>query len=118
MVLFYGTLMDPQTLQNCISLPHPPILMPASIKGGTLRTWGRKYKALVDGPATAHVDGYAYCVLWTEREEYPRFRETEAYEVVRCRITLHSEEGVQEEVLGLTFRFARHDELDVDQPRS
>lgn len=111
---FYGTLMDPQTLQKCLSLPHPPILTPASIQGGTLRTWGRKYMALVDGLATSKVHGYAYRVQSSEHEEYLRFRETEAYEVVRCRIALNSGEGVQEEVPGLTFRFTRHDELDVD----
>ncbi len=109
---FYGTLMDPQTLQKCISIPHPPIMTLASINGGVLRTWGRKYMALVDGPATAVVHGCAYRVLSSEHEEYLRFRETEAYEVVRCCIALDSGEGVQEEVRGLTFRFTRHDELD------
>lgn len=110
---FYGTLMDPQTLQKCICLPHPPILTRASITGGVLRTWSRKYKALVDGPATAQVDGYAYRVLSLENEECLRFRETEAYEVVRCRIALDSGEGAREDVQGLTFRFRRHEELDV-----
>ena len=108
--LFYGTLMDPETVQKCISLPTTPKLVPASTKGGILRSWGRKYKALVDGPADARVDGFAYKVETAEHEEYLRFRETEAYEVVRCRINL---EGV-EEVQGLTFRFIKHDELDVD----
>ncbi|KAL8983040.1 MAG: hypothetical protein Q9205_002609 [Flavoplaca limonia] len=108
--LFYGTLMDPETVQKCISLPSTPQLVPASTKGGILRTWGRKYKALVDGPADARVDGFAYKVETAEHEEYLRFRETEAYEVVRCRIIL----GGGEEVRGLTFRFVKHDELDVD----
>ncbi|KAI4187348.1 MAG: hypothetical protein LQ346_005512 [Caloplaca aetnensis] len=111
---FYGTLMDPQTLQKCISIPQSPILTPASIRGGILRTWGRKYMALVDGPATAQVHGCAYRVLSSEHEEYLRFRETEAYEVVRCCIALDSGEGAQEEVQGLTFRFRRLGELDAD----
>ncbi|KAL8713431.1 MAG: hypothetical protein Q9225_006785 [Loekoesia sp. 1 TL-2023] len=110
---FYGTLMDPQTLQKCLGIPNFPVLTPASIKGGILRTWGGKYKALVDGPADAQVDGYAYRVESFDQEEYLRFRETEAYEVVRCRIALDSGKGAQEKVQGLTFRFMRHDELDV-----
>lgn len=110
---FYGTLMDPPTLQKCLCIPDLPILTPASIKGGILRTWGRKYKALVDGPAEAEVDGYAYRVESFDQEEYLRFRETEAYEVVRCRIALDTGKGGQEKVQGLTFRFVRHDELDV-----
>lgn len=108
--LFSGTLMDPQTVQKCISLPSTPRLVPASTRGGILRNWGRKYKALVDGPANARVDGFAYLVETAEHEEYLLFRETEAYEVVRCRINL---EG-GEEVPGLTFRFVKQEDFDVD----
>lgn len=108
--LFYGTLMDPETVQKCIPLPSTPRLLPASTRGGILRSWGRKYKALVDGPPEAQVDGFAYRVETAEHEEYLRFRETEAYEVVRCRITL---EG-GEEVPGLTFRFVKQEDLDMD----
>ncbi|KAI4284746.1 MAG: hypothetical protein L6R38_001202 [Xanthoria sp. 2 TBL-2021] len=108
--LFYGTLMDPQTVQKCVSLPSTPRLVPASTKGGILRSWGRKYKALVDGPADARVDGSAYLVEIAEHEEYLRFRETEAYEVVPCRINLEGGEEIQ----GLTFRFVKQEDLDVD----
>ncbi|KAL8682219.1 MAG: hypothetical protein Q9186_001678 [Xanthomendoza sp. 1 TL-2023] len=110
---FYGTLMDPEVLQGCLGIPDRPTMTPASIQGGTLRTWGRKYKALVDGPDEAQVNGYAFCVQSAEQEEYLRFRETEAYEVVRCRIVLSSESEIASEAQGLTFRFARVDELDV-----
>ncbi|KAI4148223.1 MAG: hypothetical protein L6R39_002850 [Caloplaca ligustica] len=106
---FYGTLMDHGTVQKCLSLPHPPGLIPASIMGGVLRTWGHKYKALVDGPADARVDGFAYRVESSEQEGCLRHRETEAYEVVRCRISMSSDE-----IQGLTFRFAKHHLLDVD----
>ncbi|KAI4129144.1 MAG: hypothetical protein LQ338_002379 [Usnochroma carphineum] len=106
---FYGTLMDQETLQKCLSLPHFPQLISASIKGGVLRTWGHKYKALVDGPADARVHGYGYRVESSEHEGCLRIRESAAYEVVRCRITLDSEE-----VQGLTFRFAKHELLDMD----
>ncbi|KAL8987213.1 MAG: hypothetical protein Q9177_003556 [Variospora cf. flavescens] len=113
---FYGTLMDPHTLQGCISTADLPVMTSATITGGTLRTWGRKYKALVDGPPTGEVDGYAYRVESSEQEEYLRFRETDVYEVVRCRLALRGggEGGHQEEVQGLTFRFKCQDMLDVD----
>lgn len=111
---FYGTLMVPEVLQKCISLPQPPIMVPAAIKGGRLRSWGRKYKALVDASAESEVRGFAYYVQSVEQEECLRFRETEAYEVVRTRI-LFSHGGVLEEaVSGLTFRFRKVEELDVD----
>ncbi|KAL8846705.1 MAG: hypothetical protein Q9221_008233 [Calogaya cf. arnoldii] len=108
--LFYGTLADPETLRECITLPSTPRLVPASTKGGVLRSWGRKYKALVNGPADARIDGFAYLVETADHEEYLRFRETEAYEVVRCPITFEGGEEVQ----GLTFRFVKQEDLDLD----
>ncbi|KAL9023941.1 MAG: hypothetical protein Q9196_006869 [Gyalolechia fulgens] len=110
---FYGTLTDPDTLQKCISISYLPNLIPASIKGGRLRSWRRKYNALIDGPADAEVDGYAYRVESSDHEDSLRFRETQAYEVVRCHISLNVE-GVKEAIQGLTFRFRNPDELDVD----
>ncbi|KAL8798863.1 MAG: hypothetical protein Q9182_006319 [Xanthomendoza sp. 2 TL-2023] len=91
---FYGALMDSETLQGCLGIPDLPRMTPASIHGGTLRTWGRKSKALVDGPAEAQVNGYAFCIQSAEQEEYLRFRETEAYEIVRCRIVLGRESEI------------------------
>ncbi|KAL8785373.1 MAG: hypothetical protein Q9213_003438 [Squamulea squamosa] len=107
---FYGTLMDPETLQKCIGLTDLPTMVPASIKGGVLRGWKRKYKGLVDGPADAQVDGYAYRVETVDQEDCLRFRETTNYEIVRCRITLNGREVVS----GLTFRFADPSQLNVD----
>ncbi|KAL9596322.1 MAG: hypothetical protein Q9219_005876 [cf. Caloplaca sp. 3 TL-2023] len=75
---FYGTLMDPETLQKCIGLPLPPKMISASVRGGVLKSWRRKYKALVDGPENATVEGFAHLVESAEQEEYLRFRETVA----------------------------------------
>ncbi|KAL8946962.1 MAG: hypothetical protein Q9222_006710 [Ikaeria aurantiellina] len=108
---FYGTLMDSSTLQRCIGTSEPPRLIPASIKGGVMRTQQRReYNALVDGPATAQVDGFAYLAESAEQEDYLRYRETENYEVVRCDIIINCGETLR----GLTSRFARHDRLDAD----
>ncbi|KAL8715785.1 MAG: hypothetical protein Q9220_000452 [cf. Caloplaca sp. 1 TL-2023] len=108
---FYGTLMDPRSLQSCISASEPPDLIPASVKGGVIRTHQqRKYKALVDGPATAQVDGFAFLVENAEQEGCLRYRETNNYEVVRCEIVMNGKETVR----GLTFRFAKLKKLDVE----
>lgn len=90
--------MDPQTVQKCISLPSTPRLVPTSTKGGILRSWGRKYKALVDGPADARADESAYLVETAKHEKY-----------LRCRNNLEGGEGIQ----GLTFRFVKQEDLDV-----
>ena len=110
---FYGTLTDPETLQKCISLPDLPVLRQATIKGGKLRSWRSKYKGLVDGPAEAEVKGYAYQVESVDQEDCLRFRETQNYEVVRCRV-FFDEGGVGDTVQGLTFRFRNPDRLDAE----
>lgn len=81
----------------------PIVMRPASITGGALKTWGGKYKALVDGDAADVVSGVVYTVTTREREEALRVFETEAYEVVRCAMTVEGEKG--RTVRGLTFRF-------------
>jgi hypothetical protein len=102
---FYGTLADTGVLSGLLSLPEAerPVLRPASITGGITKTWADKYKALVDGPATARTDGWAYQVVSKEHEEALLFYETEKYEVVRCTISMNGEE--EEVVKGCTFRF-------------
>ncbi|OAL00216.1 hypothetical protein IQ06DRAFT_316452 [Phaeosphaeriaceae sp. SRC1lsM3a] len=91
---FYGTLADTAFLGRLFGLPdgHVPILVPAVICGGKIRTWGGKYKALVDSWGE-HVDGWACEILAQEHEDALRVYETAKYEVVRV-------------VMGSTFRFA------------
>lgn len=100
---FYGTLADSVLLTRLLLLPEaePPILVPARISGGLIKTWDGKYKALVDGASTDYVNGSAYEVISKELENDLLLYETEKYEVVRCRITMASQT-----VQGLTFRFA------------
>jgi hypothetical protein len=99
---FYGSLSDRDVLARVLGLEGTPVLKRASITGGVVRMWGEKYKALVDGPAEARVDGWAYRVVEREHEEALRCYETERYEVVRCCIAM----GFSREVIeGLTFRF-------------
>jgi AIG2-like family. len=99
---FYGTLADPGVLATKLSLLEHPVLRPATVTGGILTTWGGKYKGLIDGPASATVDGWAYQVMSKEHEEQLRYYETERYEVVRCEILMRDN---GESVKGLTFRF-------------
>lgn len=100
---FYGTLADFNLLTRLLSLPktETPILIPARIFRGLIKTWSCKYKALVDGASTDFINGSAYEVTSKEREDALRLYETENYEVVRCSIAMASRT-----VQGLTFRFA------------
>lgn len=100
---FYGSLAEPATLSQILSLPHaecPPSMTPARISGGTIKSWGGKYKALVDGTDDDIVLGSAYQVQNRESEESLLLYETEKYEVVRCII-----ESANRKFSGLTFRF-------------
>ncbi|MCJ1350181.1 MAG: hypothetical protein MMC33_000162 [Icmadophila ericetorum] len=111
---FYGTLADPGFLMELLDLPPspPPVLNPAYIADGILSTWaGGKYKALVNGPDSCVVSGYAYHVQSREHEDILRFYETAKYEVARC--TIHMLIGGKEErsVQGLTFRFVENSSL-------
>ena len=101
---FYGTLANPDLLSGLLNLPeaNSPILRPARVSQGIIKTWAHKYKALIDGPSTAHVDGWAYEVTSSEHEDALLFYETEMYEVVRCTIAMNAGEDV---VQGCTFRF-------------
>ncbi|KAI1093284.1 hypothetical protein F5B19DRAFT_158197 [Rostrohypoxylon terebratum] len=97
---FYGTLGDSVVLKNLLGVD--PVYSPASITGGAMRTWGGKYKALVDAPdRRQEVRGQAFLVQDKEQEEALQLYETYKYEVVRCEIHLESEDRVK----GLTFRF-------------
>ncbi|WEW57119.1 hypothetical protein PRK78_002579 [Emydomyces testavorans] len=98
---FYGTLAEPDCLARLLDLPTDPILREATITGGILKIWAGKYKALVDGPPSACVHGWAYEVLSQKHEESLQIYETSRYEVVRCRILITGKGAVQ----GLTFRF-------------
>ena len=99
---FYGTLANSAFLTHLLALPEAesPLLVPANISRGMVKTWQDKYNALVDGASTESVHGLAYRVTTKEREEALLLYETEKYEVVRCSIMMES--GM---VQGLTFRF-------------
>ena len=78
-------------------------LHPASVSNGILKTWGGKYKALVDAGNGHTITGLAYEVLNAEHEEALRIYETSQYELLRC--TIKFDDG--HTTPGLTFRFAK-----------
>ncbi|EPE31308.1 BtrG-like protein [Glarea lozoyensis ATCC 20868] len=97
---FYGSLTDPQRLQEVLQLPTPPALKPARVKSYKIMLWGQ-YPALVDGPTNSYVDGMA-CVVETEKQqEMLEHYETTVYSVEGIRITIEGEE-----VAGRTFMWA------------
>ncbi|KAG9506435.1 hypothetical protein J7337_003418 [Fusarium musae] len=98
---FYGTLTDASFLSKLFGPEFQAEYHVATVRGGTLTTWGRYY-ALVDDPShTNLVLGKALLVETREQEERLRAYETNAYEVVRCSIEMGSDMRVD----GLTFRF-------------
>ncbi|KAF2129170.1 hypothetical protein P153DRAFT_376434 [Dothidotthia symphoricarpi CBS 119687] len=111
---FYGTLANSSFLAELFCSPPGtiPVLVPALIRGGKLRTWGGKYHALVNSPGS-QVGGWAYEVLSQEQEDILCMYETAKYEVVRVDITLNESLGRRCVVQGCTFRFAAEEhELD------
>ncbi|KAL9128381.1 MAG: hypothetical protein Q9217_002935 [Psora testacea] len=101
---FYGTLADSSILAHQLQLSEQdvPMLSPASVDHGMLKSWAGKYKALIDGQSNSRVQGWAYEVQTAEHEEVLRFYETARYEVVRCSIGLPDRKDA---VTSLTFRF-------------
>jgi hypothetical protein len=98
---FYGTLADEGVLAQLFDTDISGVLRPAHIYGGRIRTWGGKYKALLDCPGS-QVDGWAYEVVSKDDEDALCVYETAKYEVVRVDIVVEGR-GV---VKGCTFRFA------------
>ncbi|PYI05374.1 hypothetical protein BO78DRAFT_447422 [Aspergillus sclerotiicarbonarius CBS 121057] len=100
---FYGNLAVPEILAARLGLKEMPTFRKALVQGGFLKTWGGgKYKALIDGPASTSVDGWAYEVCSEEDEEMLRYYETDYYEVVRCDIHM---QDTAEIVKGPVFKF-------------
>ncbi|KAK5626388.1 hypothetical protein RRF57_002103 [Xylaria bambusicola] len=94
---FYGTLADPKVLGRLLGTK--PLYKDATVYGGTLKTWGRKYKAMIDSPGGV-VHGRASWVQNEYQEDILRAYETEKYEVVRCELYTGTAK-----IKGLTFRF-------------
>lgn len=103
---FYGTLGNEETSRRLFrELDGDDVvykLKAAYIVEGRLAMWNGKYKALLDVPGSKEeIHGYAFWVRSREHEDALRSYETDAYEVVRCRIVV-KDEGEQN---GCTFRF-------------
>lgn len=96
---FYGTLADKEVLTRHLSLTEEPSLYPAAVTRAVLKTWGGKYRALVDGPESARVQGSAFQVMTKGQEDALRPYETDKYEVVRCLMEFDGKV-----VEGCTFR--------------
>lgn len=109
---FYGTLADEEFLCRLLDVTTVQ-LEPAEITGGKLAMWNKKYKALLDQPG-GKVTGHAYVIESKEHEDKLRAYETQAYEVVRCCITLSRRGDV---VAGCTFCF-RNSDGQIDRPVS
>jgi len=98
---FYGTLAYPVVLRGLLG--KTPTYQPAKVDGGILKTWGGKYKALVDAHPghTTPLEGYAFLIRDRGEEDILQCYETDKYEVVRCEMEVQGLSAVR----GLTFRF-------------
>jgi hypothetical protein len=98
---FYGTLADPETLYQKLDLEGMPTPMPAVVRGGKIKVWSGKYRALVDAGESDEVVGSMYVVQSKAHEDKLRVYEGGNYEVVRCMIEVETGEAVY----GLTLRY-------------
>lgn len=111
---FYGTLAERDILARVLDVSEisQECLFPATVKGGAIKTWQNKYKALVDEPGGV-VAGRAYQVASAEHEDKLRVYETENYEVVEADMDISLEMAGDGAVLaakGFTFRFAGYED--------
>lgn len=99
---FYGTLMDPATLQRVSVLPERPRLRPAYIKSYCTKLCG-PYPALLNGPSGSIVRGMSYELDGQEKKAIlAAYEETGNYKEVSCVIVLDN--GT--EVRGKTLMWA------------
>lgn len=109
---FYGSLMDPGTLQRVTGLPAVPRMRPAHVSGFVTKLWG-PYPALVGGRARDVVRGVA-CEIEGARAK----RRLEEYEGANytewdLEVRLDRPDGTWEEVQGTTFKWVGpRDELE------
>ena len=104
---FYGTLKESERLSQILEkeVKHTS-LRPAQIVGYTCEMWG-VYKALVDGPMGAIVEGVAYEVQSKEDDTRLAAYETNAYETASCMIDLKNDKGfTTKTIYGRTFKYA------------
>jgi gamma-glutamylcyclotransferase (GGCT)/AIG2-like uncharacterized protein YtfP len=99
---FYGTLQDPELLQDILSLPDRPSLHPAYIAGYELKLWG-PYPALV-GPGDGRVEGAAFQVTTQEIAKRLQQYETSAYCPGSCVIYTRDGENQSGEE-GFVFQY-------------
>ena len=101
----YGNLTVPSILSARLGIEEDEIkLVPARITGGVVGSWGGRYRALLDGPQDATVDGFGFLVTSSRIEDILRYYETDNYEVVRCKM-IFKDSG--EVVPACTFKFRK-----------
>lgn len=91
---FYGSLMDPSTLQSVLSLAERPTLRPANLPGYHLKMWGQ-YPALIDARPLLTVPGMVFEAHNDRSEDV--LAKLQAYEGGNYKCRLCSVEYVGEE---------------------
>ncbi|KAH8899268.1 hypothetical protein GQ53DRAFT_741395 [Thozetella sp. PMI_491] len=98
----YGMLADPDELSLILRLTSAPDYQPATVQGGMFLAERQLVDARYSYGPPPVIPGKAYLVSSPEAEAALRYSVTDRYEVVRCVITLDSE---NRDLTGLTFRY-------------
>ncbi|KAH9906886.1 hypothetical protein F4778DRAFT_723877 [Xylariomycetidae sp. FL2044] len=98
---FYGSLMDPKTLQKVLGLEERPQLRSGRVYGYYMKMWG-PYPALLDGAPGNVVAGMVFDVEGVAKKERLAEYETGNYRENSCYIELEGGTGVH----GMTFLWA------------
>ncbi|KAK2611673.1 hypothetical protein N8I77_005003 [Diaporthe amygdali] len=91
---FYGTLMDPDIVQEVLGLPERPVLKPALLRNrGHMRMWGPYPAFLADQEPRVDVKGMACEIEGTERKDRLATYEGDKYNETKCFVNLVTEGG-------------------------
>ncbi|KAJ0120689.1 hypothetical protein J7T55_015421 [Diaporthe amygdali] len=108
---FYGTLMDPDIVQEVMGLPEPPVLKPALLRNrGHLRMWGPYPAFLADQEPRVDVKGMACEIEGTERKDRLATYEGDNYDETKCFINLVTEDGETDFIVARVFVWIGHED--------
>ncbi|KAK2607013.1 hypothetical protein N8I77_005725 [Diaporthe amygdali] len=109
---FYGTLMDPATLQHVTGLPSAPRMRPAHVLGYTTKLWG-PFPVLLSGCKDDVVRGVACEIEGSGPKRRLEDYEGKDYEEWDLDLRLDKPDGTWEKASGVTFKWVGpRDELE------
>lgn len=109
---FYGTLMDPASLQRVTGLQAAPRMRPAHVVGYTTKLWG-PFPVLLHGEQDDVVRGVACEIEGSELKRRLKEYEGKDFDEWELDLRLNKPDGVWEVARGVTFKWVGpRDELE------